>query len=142
MRMLFILYNSLLKGKEHTKIPCGDPHLTRGKNKKCWNVIGGQGPKGRVHSWGHYWGPVAEKWGAFMGSIDGDILGGQGLIVGQTSGGNGDIIGGQGLKSGVPSWGIVGGQGPKSGVPSRGHYRGPGSEIWSPFIGALLGAEI
>ncbi len=62
-----------------------------------------------------------------MGSIDEDILGGQGLRVGSTSGGNGDLIGDQGPKSGVPSWG---------------HYWGPGSEMWGSSIGTLLGAKI
>ena len=44
-------------------------------------IIGGQGLKCGVPSWGHYWGPGSEKWGPFMWSF----------------------IGTQGPKSGVPS---------------------------------------
>ncbi len=83
-------------------------------------IIGGQGPKRGVTSWGPYWGPGSEKWGHFMGSLLGARVRNVGSLHGV----------------------IIGGQGPKRGVTSWGHYWGPSSEKFGPFMGSVFGARV
>ncbi len=71
-------------------------------------ILGGRFQKSGVTLWGHYWGPGAEKWDHFMGSL----------------------LGARGRKVGSIHWCITGGQGPKSGINLWGHYLGPGAEKW------------
>ncbi len=33
------------------------------------DIVGGQGPKCGVLSWGHYWGPWADMWGPYIGTL-------------------------------------------------------------------------
>ena len=81
-----------------------------------WALLGAKGRKVCCIYWGHYWGPGAEKWVAFIRASLGARLG-------------------QGPKSEVLSWGHYWGPGAERWVHPWGHYWGTGAENLVAFIG-------